>query len=195
MSNAIENKNSFEEADTMSNNGVPADNTMKTATTTTSATKMEHVIPKKTFTNSFEEADTMSNDGVPADTTTTTTTTTSAAKTEQTKPQKTFTKRQVGGAAAVGGIVGLIVAGPVIAVAVGIGVAVAATTKGKVGDVARASGDVVASAGDRLKHLDEKHQVTQTTSKVFVKGCKTVSKTLKPKETPSSTAQPGSANA
>lgn len=108
---------------------------------------------------------------------------------------KTFTKRQVGGAAAVGGIVGLIVAGPVIAIAAGIGVAVAATTKGKVGDVARASGDVVVSAGERLKQLDKKHQVTETTSKVIVKGCKTVSKSLKPKDSPSKSTQTGGAKA
>ena len=147
--------------------------------------------------NSFEETYDMPNSGVPDNDTTTSTTTTStaAASTEQIKAKKTFTKRQVGGAAAVGGIVGLIVAGPVVAIAAGIGIAVVATTKGKVGDVARASGDVVASAGDRLKQLDEKHHVSETTSKVIVKGCKTVSKTLQPKDPTASKAQKGSANA
>ncbi|KAI2493900.1 hypothetical protein MHU86_20627 [Fragilaria crotonensis] len=143
-------------------------------------TNGDHVDNKNKKDNDIDDDDKMEHDD---------------GKKPTTAATKTFTKRQVGGAAAVGGIVGLIVAGPVIAIAAGIGVAVAATTKGKVGDVARASGDVVASAGERLKQLDKKHQVSETTSKVIVKGCKTVSKTLKPKDAPTSSTQTGGAKA
>lgn len=101
--------------------------------------------------------------------------------------------REVGGAAVAGGLAGLLVAGPVGGlVAAGGGAAVASKNKGKAGNVARKTGEKLASAGDRLKtfskkhlpekaskgiasagnHLktfDEKHQVTKRTSQVTKK--------------------------
>lgn len=93
--------------------------------------------------------------------------------------------RVVGGAAVAGGLVGFALAGPVVGLIAAGGVAVTATTKGTAGEVARATGNVTAAAGERLKKFDNKHHVVQKTSKGVVKGCNWVSKKLavKKKET------------
>lgn len=100
-------------------------------------------------------------------------------------------RQQVGGAAVAGGIVGLLVAGPIVGVALGIGVAVAATTKSKAGDVARASGDAVAAVGGKLSKLDKKHHVVEKTSNGIISGCKTITKQLGPKAGPTTTTTNG----
>lgn len=88
-------------------------------------------------------------------------------------------RRQIGGAAAVGGIAGFIFMGPVVALVVAGGVAVAAATgKGAVGDVARATGDVACHAGDRVQQFNRKHKKTKKTSRGIVKGCHWVSKKI-----------------
>jgi hypothetical protein len=98
------------------------------------------------------------------------------------------TKRQLRGAAAAGGLTGLVLFGPVIGAVAAGGAALAATSKGGAGNVARASGDVMGSVGDRLKKIDKKHHVVEKTSKGVVKGCQWVSKRLKPRDaTPSQT--------
>jgi hypothetical protein len=75
------------------------------------------------------------------------------------------TGREVGGAAAVGGIAGLVIGGPLLGI-VGAGAgAVVATTKGKAGDVMRSSGSVAANAGSRLKGLSKQHNLPEKTSK------------------------------
>jgi hypothetical protein len=99
-------------------------------------------------------------------------------------PQDRGTKRQVGGAAVAGGLAGLFLAGPVGCVVVAGGAALCATTRGQVGNVARASGDTMATVGDRLKKVDQKHHVVDKTSKGFVKGCDWVSRRLQPKVGP-----------
>jgi len=70
----------------------------------------------------------------------------------------------VGGAAIAGGVAGLVIVGPIIGI---VGAAAAAglafSNTGKAGDVARASGDVVASAGDRARDLDNKHGIMDKT--------------------------------
>jgi uncharacterized protein YcfJ len=91
------------------------------------------------------------------------------------------TGRQLGGAAVAGGLVGLVLGGPIIAAVAAGGAALAVTTKGQAGNVARASGDTMASAGDRLRKVDRKHHVVEKTSKGIVKGCNWVSRRLKPK--------------
>ena len=92
-------------------------------------------------------------------------------------------RRQVGGAAALGGIAGLVVAGPIIGLIAAGGAAAVATSHGKAGDVARAGGDVMSDAGVRLKHFDQKHRVVEKTSNGVVKGCQWVSKQMtKPPE-------------
>jgi hypothetical protein len=96
-------------------------------------------------------------------------------------PEEKGTKRQVGGAAVAGGLAGLLLAGPVGCVVVAGGAAMCATTRGQVGNVARASGDTAATAGDRLKRLDQKHHVVKKTSRGVVKGCNWVSHQLQPK--------------
>jgi hypothetical protein len=99
-------------------------------------------------------------------------------------PQEKGTKRQVGGAAVAGGLAGLLLAGPVGCVVVAGGAAMCATSRGKAGSVARSSGDMMASAGDRLKKLDQKHHVVNKTSRGIVKGCDWVSHQLQPKARP-----------
>jgi hypothetical protein len=74
------------------------------------------------------------------------------------------TPRQVGGAATAGCLAGLVLAGPVIALLAAGGAAAVATSRGKPGDFARHSGEVMADAGDRLKRFDEKHQVVEKSS-------------------------------
>lgn len=76
--------------------------------------------------------------------------------------------KKVTGAAIAGGVAGLVVAGPVLAVAGGIGAAVAASqNKGNVGDAARATGEAVNAIGDKAKEVDEKHHVVEKTKNVF----------------------------
>lgn len=98
---------------------------------------------------------------------------------EETDNPRKDRRRQIGGAAAVGGIAGLVLAGPVIGlVAAGGAAVVAAKGKGAVGDVARATGNVASHAGERVKEFDQKHSVTKKTSAGFVKGCNWVSKKI-----------------
>jgi len=70
----------------------------------------------------------------------------------------------VTGAAIAGGVAGLVVVGPIIGI-VGAATAagLAAANTGTAGDVARASGDVVVSAGDRARDLDNKHGIVDKT--------------------------------
>ena len=82
--------------------------------------------------------------------------------------------REMGGAAAIGGMAGLIVLGPIGGLLGAGGGAVAATTKGKTGATTRAVGDVVASAGERLKRFSSQHHVHEKSSK----GVSTVSKSV-----------------
>jgi hypothetical protein len=96
------------------------------------------------------------------------------------------TRRQLGGAAVAGGLTGLILGGPIIAAVAAGGAVVAVTSKGKAGEVARSSGEVTASAGDRLKKVDQKHHVVEKTSKGFSKGfsksCNWAAKKMKPRD-------------
>ena len=89
--------------------------------------------------------------------------------------------RAMGGAAVVGGVAGLIMVGPLVGLAAAGGAAALATTKGKAGDVTRATGEAVASAGSRLKKMDQKHHITDKVAKSVVKSANWVSKQVKPK--------------
>lgn len=100
------------------------------------------------------------------------------------------TKRELRGAAVAGGLAGLAVGGPLVGVLAAGGAALVVTTQGPAGKVARAGGEAMASVGDRLKKLDNKHHVMRKTSNSIVKGCKWVSKKVKPKD---STANVGAA--
>lgn len=85
----------------------------------------------------------------------------------------------VGGAAVAGGLVGLVLLGPVVGVLAAGGAALAASTsKGKAGQVARATGEVTVHAGKRLQEFDRKHRVVEKTSKSVVRGCHWVSDRL-----------------
>merc|ERR1739844_593901 len=71
----------------------------------------------------------------------------------------------IGAAAIAGGVAGLAIAGPLVGVVGAVGAGALATQNNKAGDVARASGDVVISAGERAKQIDEKHHVVEKTKK------------------------------
>jgi hypothetical protein len=90
------------------------------------------------------------------------------------------TKRQLRGAAVAGGLTGFLLGGPIIGAVVAGGAALAVTSKGKAGEVARSTGEVMASAGDRLKRVDQKHHVVEKTSKGFSKSCNWLAKKMKP---------------
>lgn len=97
------------------------------------------------------------------------------------------TKRQVSGAAVAGGIAGFLLVGPVVGLVLAGGAAVCAKSRGTAGDVARSGGEMVATAGDRLKRLDQKHHVVQKTSRGVVEGCHWVSHKLQPSRTETQT--------
>mmetsp|Transcript_26320 Transcript_26320/g.37719 ORF Transcript_26320/g.37719 Transcript_26320/m.37719 type:complete len:194 (-) Transcript_26320:872-1453(-) len=63
-------------------------------------------------------------------------------------------------AALAGGVIGLLVGGPVLGLVAGIGTGYAATTEGPSGDIARATGDVAVSVGKSAKQINDKHHVT-----------------------------------
>lgn len=125
---------------------------------------------------------------------------------ESDKSKIKVSDKVIGAAAVAGGVAGLVVAGPVLGIVGAVGAGILATENSKAGDVARASGDVVLSAKDRAKKIDEKHHVVDKTKKAtstfvskakefekkhhvgektgkgLTKGLKFVSKKLKPKE-------------
>lgn len=86
---------------------------------------------------------------------------------EESSRELKATRREVGGATVAGGLLGLALAGPVVGVVAGVGAAAVTTTKGGAGKVARASGEVVCSGGERLKQWNRKHKVTANTNKAF----------------------------
>lgn len=93
-------------------------------------------------------------------------------------------KRQVGGAAAVGGVAGFILVGPVVAVAGAVGAAYAATSKGLAGSIFRGAGEGVATAGDGVKAVEDKTHVASKTKKGAVTSYKWISNKLSKKEEP-----------
>ncbi|GFH55503.1 hypothetical protein CTEN210_11979 [Chaetoceros tenuissimus] len=79
----------------------------------------------------------------------------------------------IGAAAVAGGVAGLVVAGPVLGIVGAVGTGVLATENSIAGSVARASGDVVLSAKDRAKKINEKHHVVDKTKKATKKATST----------------------
>ena len=63
-------------------------------------------------------------------------------------------RSQIGGAAVVGGLAGLVLMGPLVGLVAAGGAAVVATTKTKAGDVARSTGDLTVSATKNIKDLN-----------------------------------------
>jgi hypothetical protein len=100
------------------------------------------------------------------------------------------TRRQLRGAAVAGGLTGFLLGGPIVGAVMAGGAALAVTSKGKAGEVARSSGEVMASAGDRLKRVDQKHHVVEKTSKGFSKSCNWLARKMKPRDQQPSTGTP-----
>lgn len=77
------------------------------------------------------------------------------------------TRREVGGAAALGTVAGLAIAGPIVGIAAGAGAAALATShSGAVGGQTRRTGESVARVGDRVKEVDKKHRVSERSLKL-----------------------------
>lgn len=74
------------------------------------------------------------------------------------------TGREVGGAAVLGAVAGLVLGGPILGLVAAGGAAAVATSNGKAGHVTRKGGEMVADAGDRLRRFDQKHRVVEKTS-------------------------------
>jgi hypothetical protein len=91
------------------------------------------------------------------------------------------TRRQLRGAAVAGGLTGFLLGGPIIAAVAAGGAVLAVTSKGKAGEVVRSTGELTASAGDRLKKVDQKHHVVEKTTKGFSKSCNWAAKKMKPR--------------
>mmetsp|Transcript_18042 Transcript_18042/g.49125 ORF Transcript_18042/g.49125 Transcript_18042/m.49125 type:complete len:133 (-) Transcript_18042:77-475(-) len=101
---------------------------------------------------------------------------------QEVKDNQNSLNRAMGGAAVVGGVAGLVLMGPVVGLVAAAGGAALATTKGKAGDVTRATGEAVASAGGRLKELDKKHKISDKAAKAAVKGANWASNKLQVKK-------------
>ena len=92
------------------------------------------------------------------------------------------TKRQLQGAAAAGGIAGLVIGGPLLAAVAAGGAAYAATSKGDVGESARKSGDAMADFGIKIKRWNREHQVVERTTSELNKAADWATKRLKPRD-------------
>ena len=87
------------------------------------------------------------------------------------KKGKTGRGAAVGGAAAVAGIAGLCLVGPIVGVAAAGGAAyVAATNKGAVGSVMRASGTATSAVASSARNFDKKHGVVSKTGRGIAGG-------------------------
>jgi len=71
-------------------------------------------------------------------------------------------KEQMVGAGVTAGVVSLML-GPIIAIAVGFGVAYGTKSAGATGDICRAIGDIGLSVRDKANHLNEKHELVEKT--------------------------------
>ena len=84
--------------------------------------------------------------------------------TEQFDTEETPTKSKVPNiraAAAAGGLVGLILGGPVLAVMGAVGAGIASTSNCPAGNIARAGGDVAASIGETIVEFNDKHKISE----------------------------------
>jgi len=82
-----------------------------------------------------------------------------------------YTLRAASGAAIVGGVAGLVLVGPIVAiVAAGGAAVVAATSSGLAGSVTRKSGEIVMDTSDSISQFDQEHKITETTSKGIMTG-------------------------
>ncbi|KAL3911216.1 MAG: hypothetical protein SGILL_007368 [Bacillariaceae sp.] len=96
---------------------------------------------------------------------------------------KNHTKRQLCGAAVVGGAVGLAAMGSaVVGLAAAGGAVYAATRRDKVGVVMRSTGDTVADVGISLKKFDKTHRISEKATDSIIKGNQWISKQLKSQE-------------
>lgn len=89
--------------------------------------------------------------------------------------ERMASKRQARGVGVAAGIVGLVVGGPVLAVAAGFGAAyLAKKNGGKAGEIARQSGTAAANAGDSIRAWDQQHRVSQRTREGITRGISTI---------------------
>mmetsp|Transcript_823 Transcript_823/g.2383 ORF Transcript_823/g.2383 Transcript_823/m.2383 type:complete len:217 (-) Transcript_823:156-806(-) len=89
--------------------------------------------------------------------------------------------RAMGGAAVVGGVAGMMLLGPIVGlVAAGGAAAAAVAAPGQTGERVRATGEVVAKAGDKIKQLEQEHQIVDKVTQGFHKTATFFSDRLEP---------------
>ena len=71
------------------------------------------------------------------------------------------TGSQLGGAAVVGGVAGVVLAGPLVGIAAAGGLAYASTKRGTAGDLCRSTGQAVSDVGQEVKEFNEDHKITE----------------------------------
>lgn len=86
---------------------------------------------------------------------------------------------RVAGAAIFGAIVGFALGGARLGIVAGLGAGAAATTQCAAGDVARSMGDTTIAVGNKVKEVDEKHNVLQNTKAAAGAAMNTTLDTLK----------------
>jgi len=91
------------------------------------------------------------------------TTTTSRGIPNAPKGKGLASEKVIGAAAIAGAVAGFVLIGPVTGIVGAVGAGALASQNNKAGEVARASGGVVISAGERAKKIDEKHHVVSKT--------------------------------
>ena len=80
------------------------------------------------------------------------------------------------GAAAVGSVAGLLVAGPIGLVVAGGAAAYAATTSSTIGEAARSTGEVAVQGVEGVKTFDKDHEISQKAYKAYEAGTKRITK-------------------
>jgi len=97
----------------------------------------------------------------------TTTTTTTTNNTKRRKSVKIVDKKQIGGAAVAGTILGLTIFTPIVTLLTGATVAsLAGVNKSTIGDVARASGDILVVVHGKVREVEETHCVVDGTKTI-----------------------------
>jgi len=95
------------------------------------------------------------------------TTTTNNNNTKRRKSVKIVDKKQIGGAAVAGTILGLTIFTPIVALLTGATVAsLAGVNKSTIGDVARASGDILVVVHGKVREVEETHCVVDGTKTI-----------------------------
>lgn len=96
---------------------------------------------------------------------------------EKAQENKRPAHKIITGAAVVGGVAGLVVAGPILGIAGGIAAGALAASKGPGGNLSRAAGELAVTATERAQKANEKHHIVENSKKAagkMVDGAKSI---------------------